>query len=71
MHADRFDDRRARARTAAKRRGLWAPERQLALTAPVRVGRVVLAIGQLLLPLDLPAHRRAAPAEQPALAAAA
>ena len=68
-HAVYEFDRRGRARTAARRRDAWSSP-LLVLVRPVRVGRARLCPGQLLLPLDLPAHRRAAPVESPALAAA-
>ncbi|MBP2331248.1 hypothetical protein JOF56_011633 [Kibdelosporangium banguiense] len=67
-HALYEAERRARARAKAKARGLgWPPVHVLA--EPIRIGRHRLSVGQYLLPLPgLPNHRRAEPADLPAVA---
>jgi len=60
-HAVYEFERRDKARRKAKQHGVWLSP-LLVLTAPVRVGRVRVGAGQLLLPLPgLPAPRDAEP----------
>lgn len=60
-HALYEAERRATARRKAKQHGVWLSP-LMVLTAPVRVGRTRVGVGQLLLPLPgLPSPRNAEP----------